>query len=210
MSTEWWVRKKFINLCRVGLRTGREEIVRFLMRKWTEELDYRLIKELWAFDSDRIAVRFAYEFHDGQAKVPGCHVDVVPALRPAEEPIRLGDPHIIDAGIPMMHDAVGIKLPVFVAIGAIPLTRIVTVLVGKPHRNAISVKCPEFFDEAILKLSLPLAREELHNLILACHEFRPVAPFAIRRISEGNLLGIARIPAIAVETLLINRWANNA
>ena len=43
---------------------GREEIVRFLMRKWQRELDYRLIKELWAFDTDRIAVRFAYEFHD--------------------------------------------------------------------------------------------------------------------------------------------------
>jgi hypothetical protein len=44
--------------------TGREEIVRFLMRKWQRELDYRLIKELWAFGGDRIAVRFAYEFHD--------------------------------------------------------------------------------------------------------------------------------------------------
>ena len=43
---------------------GREEIVRFLLRKWQRELDYRLIKELWAFDGDRIAVRFAYEFHD--------------------------------------------------------------------------------------------------------------------------------------------------
>ena len=43
---------------------GREEIVSFLMRKWQRELDYRLIKELWALDCDRIAVRFAYEFHD--------------------------------------------------------------------------------------------------------------------------------------------------
>jgi nuclear transport factor 2 (NTF2) superfamily protein len=40
---------------------GREEIVAFLTRKWAKELDYRLIKELWAFDGDRIAVRFAYE-----------------------------------------------------------------------------------------------------------------------------------------------------
>ena len=43
---------------------GREEIVRFLTRKWVGELDYRLVKELWAFDSHRIAVRFAYEWHD--------------------------------------------------------------------------------------------------------------------------------------------------
>lgn len=44
--------------------TGREAIVAFLTRKWEKELDYRLIKELWAFDGDRIAVRFAYESHD--------------------------------------------------------------------------------------------------------------------------------------------------
>ena len=43
---------------------GRPKIVEFLTRKWTRELDYRLIKELWAFGETRIAVRFAYEFHD--------------------------------------------------------------------------------------------------------------------------------------------------
>ena len=44
--------------------TGREAIVQFLRRKWARELDYRLIKELWAVSGDRIAVRFAYEWHD--------------------------------------------------------------------------------------------------------------------------------------------------
>ena len=44
--------------------SGRETIVQFLRRKWAKELDYRLIKELWAFDDARIAVRFAYEWHD--------------------------------------------------------------------------------------------------------------------------------------------------
>lgn len=44
--------------------TGREAIVQFLTRKWAKELDYRLIKELWAFTENRIAVRFAYEWHD--------------------------------------------------------------------------------------------------------------------------------------------------
>lgn len=43
---------------------GRERIVEFLARKWTRELEYRLIKELWAFTGNRIAVRFAYEYHD--------------------------------------------------------------------------------------------------------------------------------------------------
>ncbi len=43
---------------------GRTEIVAFLKRKWARELDYRLIKEVWAFNENRIAVRFAYEWHD--------------------------------------------------------------------------------------------------------------------------------------------------
>lgn len=43
---------------------GREQIIEFLQRKWARELDYRLIKELWAYEGNRIAVRFAYEYHD--------------------------------------------------------------------------------------------------------------------------------------------------
>ncbi|WP_428421809.1 DUF1348 family protein [Methylibium sp.] len=43
---------------------GREQVRAFLQRKWAKELDYRLIKELWACDGPRIAVRFAYEWHD--------------------------------------------------------------------------------------------------------------------------------------------------
>jgi len=43
---------------------GRKKIVEFLSRKWARELDYRLIKELWAVEGNRIAVRFAYEYHD--------------------------------------------------------------------------------------------------------------------------------------------------
>jgi uncharacterized protein len=56
IDSRWRNRAEFIN--------GREQIVAFLTRKWSRELDYRLIKELWAFTEDRIAVRFAYEWHD--------------------------------------------------------------------------------------------------------------------------------------------------
>ena len=49
---------------RAEFLTGREAIVAFLTRKWHRELDYRLIKELWAFSENRIAVRFAYEWRD--------------------------------------------------------------------------------------------------------------------------------------------------
>jgi len=49
---------------RAEFPVGREEVRAFLQRKWARELDYRLIKELWACAGNRIAVRFAYEFHD--------------------------------------------------------------------------------------------------------------------------------------------------
>ncbi len=49
---------------RVEFLQGREAIVESLTRKWARELDYRLIKELWSFTANRIAVRFAYEWHD--------------------------------------------------------------------------------------------------------------------------------------------------
>ena len=49
---------------RVEFPVGRDQVRELLARKWARELDYRLIKELWAHDGNRIAVRFAYEFHD--------------------------------------------------------------------------------------------------------------------------------------------------
>ncbi len=56
IDSVWRNRAEFI--------TGREQIVKFLKRKWAKELHYRLIKELWTFEGNRIAVRFAYEWHD--------------------------------------------------------------------------------------------------------------------------------------------------
>ena len=56
LDSRWRNRAEFIQ--------GREAIVGFLTRKWIRELDYRLIKEVWAFSENRIAVRFAYEWHD--------------------------------------------------------------------------------------------------------------------------------------------------
>ena len=55
-DSQWRNRAEFID--------GRAEIEAFLTRKWQRELDYRLIKELWTFGGNRIAVRFAYEYHD--------------------------------------------------------------------------------------------------------------------------------------------------
>ncbi|MFT4578692.1 MAG: nuclear transport factor 2 (NTF2) superfamily protein [Nitrospinales bacterium] len=54
-DTKWRNRSTFVN--------GRDEVVKFLRAKWEKELEYRLIKELWAFEGNRIGVRYAYEWH---------------------------------------------------------------------------------------------------------------------------------------------------
>ena len=59
-DSKWRNRSDFI--------TGREEITSFLTRKWEHELDYRLVKQVWAWTDNRIAVRFAYEWHDAQGQ----------------------------------------------------------------------------------------------------------------------------------------------
>ena len=59
-DTRWRNRSEF--------PVGREQVREFLQRKWAKELDYRLIKELWACDGSRIAVRFAYEWHDASGQ----------------------------------------------------------------------------------------------------------------------------------------------
>ena len=56
IDSKWRNRAEFIN--------GREAIVQFLTHKWEREIDYRLIKEIWTYEDNRIAVRFAYEWHD--------------------------------------------------------------------------------------------------------------------------------------------------
>jgi len=59
-DTKWRNRDEF--------PVGREQVKEFLQRKWAKELEYRLIKELWAFHGNRIAVRFAYECHDASGQ----------------------------------------------------------------------------------------------------------------------------------------------
>jgi len=56
VDSEWRNRHEFPK--------GRAQIIEFLTRKWSQELDYRLVKELWTFENNRIAVRFAYEWHN--------------------------------------------------------------------------------------------------------------------------------------------------
>ena len=84
-NSRWRNRAEFLQ--------GRPAIEAFLTRKWNRELDYRLIKELWAFHENRIAVRFAYEWHDDSGSWFRC-------LRQRELGVRRGR---ADAGAPREH-----------------------------------------------------------------------------------------------------------
>jgi len=65
VDTKWRNRATFVE--------GRDEVIKFLQDKWARELDYRLIKEIWAFQDNRIAVRFAYECHDDSGQWFRCY-----------------------------------------------------------------------------------------------------------------------------------------
>ena len=113
-DSHWRNRSEFI--------VGRVQIVAFLTRKWAKERDYRLIKELWSFADDRIAVRFAYEWQDAVA--------------------NWFRSYVIDAGMASLHQPVARELPVLIAVGAKPVGDGVLPLVGEAHRDAIVCKTP--------------------------------------------------------------------
>src|ERR1700678_2159162 len=95
-----------------------------------------------------------------------------------------------------MHDALGVEFPVLVAVGAKPLSGIVVRFGGEAHGNPCAVERPQFFDEPILQLTIPFARQELNDFLAAVDEFRAMAPTAVHRVSQRNFLWVARIPAV--------------
>src|SRR5262245_15389581 len=98
------------------------------------------------------------------------------------------DRHVIDARDAPAHEATLVELPVLVAVGTEPLTRVVMPLVSETHRNAIALARPEFLDQAIVQLPVPLARQELHDLRAPRNEFSAVAPHTVGGVRECHAL----------------------
>src|SRR5688500_8714629 len=82
------------------------------------------------------------------------------SLIPQELPICLFDCKIIDGSIAFLHQAIFVKLPVFIAIGAKPIAGIVVILICKTHCYPVARKRPKFFDQAVFQFSLPLFLQE--------------------------------------------------
>lgn len=99
---------------------------------------------------------------------------------PPEDPIklalRLGHPELIDARVPRIHQALFVELPIFIAIGAKPVSRVIVVLVRKTYRDAVAVESPCLFYESIVQLSGPFSREERDNLLSSGYKLGAVSP----------------------------------
>src|ERR1700677_2574451 len=119
-----------------------------------------------------------------------------PSERPVILPFRFFDREIVDAGVSMMHDAVLIELPVFVAIGAKPVTGIVVMLVGETDGDACSVESPELLDETVFEFTTPLSSQELDDLFASVDKLCAVSPFAIDCIGECDFFRIPRVPTV--------------
>src|SRR5579859_1713153 len=94
---------------------------------------------------------------------------------PAEWPMILAvgflNWQIVDAGMAGKHQAIFIELPVLVAIGAEPVARIIVILVGEAHRDAIALKRPQLFDQSVVKFARPLSSEKGDDLLSSNDEF---------------------------------------
>jgi hypothetical protein len=93
------------------------------------------------------------------------------AERPVKQPLGLLDGQIVNGCVAVMHDALGVVLPVLVAVGAIPLPGIVVRFVGETHGNPGAVESSQFLYKAILQLTIPFARQVLNDFLAAIDEF---------------------------------------
>src|ERR1700754_2602459 len=118
--------------------------------------------------------------------------------------LGLLDREIVDAGEAPLHQTVLSKLPVFVAVRTKPVSRLVVPFVGEAHVDTVSGKGPQLLDETIVELISPFARQKSDDLVPAPHNFGPIAPGAVRCISECAPLRTARIPAIFGASDLLN------
>ena len=91
----------------------------------------------------------------------------------------LNDREFIDACVSRMHQPFRVEFPVFIAVGAKPITRVIVILVGKPDGNPVVQKCPDFFDEPVVEFSGPLPREQRDDLLTPVGELGSISPARI-------------------------------
>ncbi|GAA3086731.1 hypothetical protein GCM10020254_33990 [Streptomyces goshikiensis] len=110
--------------------------------------------------------------------------------------LRGGDRDVVDAGLAASHQAVGVELPLLVAVAAPPLAGRVVPLVLEADGDAVAGVRPQLLAEPVVELAPPLVGEEGADLGAAGEEAVAVAPDGVLRIGEGDALGVAAVPGI--------------
>src|SRR6266508_5853234 len=90
--------------------------------------------------------------------------------------IRFLDWQVINGCKPKSHQAIAIKLPVLIAIGAEPIARVIMPFVGEPHGDAVCVVSPKLFDQPVVEFFGPLAFQKLNDLSSSSRELGAVSP----------------------------------
>src|ERR1700727_2650196 len=116
-----------------------------------------------------------------QAEVAQARVILRPGAGavPAELAVGLVDRHVIDARVPLGHEAVGGELPVLFPGGGVPVPAFVVPLVGEPYRDAVAGVGPQLLDQPVFVLAAPLVGQERDDLRPTVDELRAVTPAAI-------------------------------
>src|SRR6202011_858403 len=122
--------------------------------------------------------------------IPGPRARRVPVILA----IGFGNGNVVDGGDAPAHQPADIELPVLVAVGAEPVSRVVVPFVGKTHRDAVLAACPDFLDEPVVELAAPLAAQELLDGRAPVQKLGAVAPHRVLRVRERYTLRLAGVP----------------
>src|SRR6266542_1412667 len=127
-----------------------------------------------------------------------------PAKGPMILALRFLDWQVINGGKPKSHQAIAIKLPVLIAIGAEPISGIIMPFVGEPHGDAVCFVSPKFFDQPVVEFFGPLAFQKLKDPCSSSRELGAVSPARIGRVGQSHLFGITRVPSVSGRANFLN------
>ena len=91
-------------------------------------------------------------------------------------PICRQNRKVVNGCKPRRHEPLTVEFPVLIAVGAIPVIRLVVPLVSEAYGDPVSGKCPHFLDKPVIQLPGPLAREEINDFVSSVHEFGSIPP----------------------------------
>src|ERR1700676_2183188 len=127
------------------------------------------------------------------------------AERPVIFSFALLDRKIIDARDAQAHQAMLVEFPVLIAIAAEPIPAVIVPLIGKADGDAIRLEGPDFLDQPVIELAIPLSRQKGFDRLASLQEFGAVAPTTVGGVGERNARRIARVPGILGQTRLLGR-----